>query len=623
MQSARSWHRAPRLYLTPSSFLTALAFAGGGLGAPRLEAANVAAQADPCAREIVRDALAARIDAYLAGAARFGFSGSIWIRDRDGILLHKGYGQADRGRGTPVAIDTVFDMASVTKGVTATLIALLQAEGRLQLTDTLGRFFPDAPEDKRAITLHQLLTHSSGLNDLTETDDYAVLPRERFLRDIFKPPLLSPPGERWAYSNAGYSLLAAVIERVSGRSYEANLREHLLKPAGMESTGYRLPREAARRAASTYTSGVDHGTPVERLRRTGGPHWVLLGNGGLLTTSGDMCRLDRALTRGGVISRPVRDLLFTARFPRREGLAQGYAWTEERLPEGMAIHHGGDAPPFGVNAEYRYYPERDLAIVALANSRHKGASTRRTIVPAIARIVAGGDAPAVPAVTLSSAASLAPYLGSYALADGSQLTVRNGSGHLIVSARGQNAVDALTFQRAPDSRANRRVRNQWAQEFADALGTGDLAVIERFVGSGEDARRLLAAIREQERRAGRLRGADILGTARLDRGAFRTSLRLNFERRPQVIRFAWTGNRLGLDSDDAALPGIAGILARSPIEAVIEEPAWRLGFRRFGLYDLATDETVELTFGTGGSGGTEALVLRLPGIGPIIARRVR
>jgi CubicO group peptidase (beta-lactamase class C family) len=621
MHSTGSSDRGSRHHRWFAPLWVAAALAAAGLGASRLDAWTPSAAAAGCAREMVRDALGRRIDAYLARTVPFGFSGSVWVRDRQGILLHRAYGRADRRRGTPITIDTIFDMGSITKGVTATLIAQLEAEGRLQFSDTLGRFFPDAPEDKRSITLHQLLTHTSGLIDLTEEDDYVVLPRERFLRDIFAAPLLSPPGERWAYSNAGYSVLAAVIEQVSGRPYEAYLRERLLMPAGMTSTGYRLPRDLAARAANTYTPPVDHGTPVERLRRTDGPHWVLLGNGGLLTTSGDMCRLDQALTRGGVIPANMRDTLFAGRFPRREGVSQGYAWTEERLPEGVAIHHGGDAPSLGLNAEYRYYPERDLAIAVLANSRHKGASTRRAIVPAIARMVAGEAAPAPPAVAPSSAASLAPFLGSYSLADGSRLRVRNGGGHLIVSAEGQNGVDALTFQRAAESRANRRVRNRWAQEFAEALRGGDAAALERFLGA-DDARRLLAAIRDEERSAGSLQGADVLGTARLDRGAFRTTVRLNFARRPRTVRFAWMGNRLGLDSDDAALPSIARILAHSPIAAVIEEPAWRLGFRRFAIYDLATDETVELTFRTGTGGATEALVLHLPGVGPVVARRV-
>ena len=161
---------------------------------------------------------AARIHEYLTRATAFGFSGSVLVA-RDGeIVLHAGYGKADRDAGVPVTPETVFDIGSITKQFTAAAILALEEEGKLRVEDPISRFFDEVPADKRAITVHLLLTHSSGLRG-GFGGDYQRMPRDSLVRLVLDSELLWAPGTRFRYSNEGYSLLGAIVEQLSGRSY--------------------------------------------------------------------------------------------------------------------------------------------------------------------------------------------------------------------------------------------------------------------------------------------------------------------------------------------------------------------------------------------------------------------
>jgi CubicO group peptidase (beta-lactamase class C family) len=462
--------------------LLAVALAGAAGCPDPTAAAPRPMAAGPHERTRVEGEQGARLDEYLSRTVPFGFSGAVFVTDRRGVLLHKGYGLADVAKGVPITTQTVFDMGSITKAFTAEAVVLLAAERRLSVQDTLGKYFPDAPADKRGLTLEQVLTHTAGLVDLTG-DDYDVVTREQLLRDAFAAPLVATPGQAWSYSNAGYSVLAAIVEKVSGQTYEQFLRKRFFAPAGMNQTGYVLPKWDPALVAHTYTLGVDHGSPLERFRRNGGPYWVLLGNGGMLTTSADLYRWEQALRAGRILSFPLQEDLFAPRFKRSENVSQGYAWTIERYPDGLAVHHGGDAPGLGVNAEHRRYREEALTIVVLANTRHKGASTRRSIVPGIRATLLGRDAPLPPAVTRLPPDALKAFEGTYDVAPGAFLTVRAERGGLVVGSSGQEAVDLFTFTRAEASLANRRVRNQKALELVEALRAPSAEPLQALLGA--------------------------------------------------------------------------------------------------------------------------------------------
>ena len=170
-------------------------------------------------KEIVSVSTAEKLDLYLSRSVPFGFSGALLVEEGGKVVLNKGYGLAVRSNNIPNTADTVFSVGSLTKQFTAAGIMKLEMMGKLNTEDRLDKYFENVPEDKEAITLHHLLTHTSGVVDAVGPD-YQELEREDLVKKVFAEPLQHPPGEEFAYSNAGYSLLAAVIEKVSGQKYE-------------------------------------------------------------------------------------------------------------------------------------------------------------------------------------------------------------------------------------------------------------------------------------------------------------------------------------------------------------------------------------------------------------------
>jgi len=166
----------------------------------------------------IKGPFGAALDRYVRELAGYGYSGSVLVEQHGEVVLDQGYGLADRAHNMPFTADTLFDIASISKPFTAAAVLRLEMRGKLKVEDKLGRFFPDAPPDKAAITLHQLLTHTSGLPE-SIGQEYDPLARKGFLRRVFATKLLFPPGGRFSYSNVGYSLLAAVVEQVSGKPF--------------------------------------------------------------------------------------------------------------------------------------------------------------------------------------------------------------------------------------------------------------------------------------------------------------------------------------------------------------------------------------------------------------------
>ncbi|MEV4896737.1 serine hydrolase domain-containing protein [Nonomuraea sp. NPDC055795] len=290
---------------------------------------------------------------------------------RDGRLVHcAGFGLADRERGTPAGCETVYDIMSITKQFTAAAIMKLQMMGRLRTTDRISAHLGRVPAGKRAITLRHLLTHTSGLGDLG--DDYVPVSRDTMIRRALAAPLRQAPGAGFRYSNLGYSLLAAVVERASGLSYERFLAAYLFAPAGMTRTGYVLPRWSPADLAVEYDSrGERRGRPTDHPWAKDGPYWYLRGNGGMLSTAADMYRWHRALEGDTVLSRRAKAEMFTPRVltDRRERHYYGYGWgivPRTRLGR-VAEHDGGNDWSFG---EYARFTGRRVMVFWITNQAY-------------------------------------------------------------------------------------------------------------------------------------------------------------------------------------------------------------------------------------------------------------
>ncbi|MEU6124388.1 serine hydrolase domain-containing protein [Streptomyces sp. NPDC047123] len=286
------------------------------------------------------------IAAYLRRTLPKGISDTV-IAARGGHLAHcGGFGTADRAAGVPAGCHTVYDVMSITKQFTAAAILKLDVMGRLRVEDRIGRHLgPGAvPGDKRAITVENLLTHASGLAEGLG-GDYDPVSRDELVRNALASKLRSAPGKGFHYSNVGYSLLAAIVEKASGESYERFLARRLFAPAGMRNTGYVLPRRPRRLIAVEYDAkGRSQGRPVDHPWAADGPYWNLRGNGGMLSTAPDMLRWSRALSDDTVLPASARRRLFAPRV-RVPGSDSRYAygWNIRDLGTGrLAWHDGGN-----------------------------------------------------------------------------------------------------------------------------------------------------------------------------------------------------------------------------------------------------------------------------------------
>ncbi len=331
--------------------------------------------------------LAEKMDRWLAAA---GFRGSVLVAKGGSGLLRKGYGMADREKGVLYDADTVFDVGSITKQFTAAAILKLEMQGKLHVEDAIGTFLPGVPDDKRAITIHHLLTHTSGL----ESDfagDYDPVSRDEYVKRTLASKLRSKPGDAYFYANSGYSLLGAIVEIASGMPYEKYLRESLFLPAGMRDTGYKLPGWPTTRVAVGYHANKRWGRLTEKPWAEDGPYWALRANGGIHSTLDDMLRWHVALSGDTVLSTAEKDKLYARHVSEGPGAEThyGYGWSIAEAPWGGRLieHNGGNGTFF---ADFLRYLDDDMVVILSTNdSEVRGGR----ISHALARLAHGEDVP--------------------------------------------------------------------------------------------------------------------------------------------------------------------------------------------------------------------------------------
>lgn len=317
--------------------------------------------------------LKSKIDNYLNAGVENGFSGAILVAKKGEIILNKGYGMANKEKNIPYTSTTVSTIGSVTKQFTATAILKLVVLKKLKVTDSLDQFFKNLPADKKNITIHQLLTHTGGLIDVIGNGDFDDIPMERFFKTLFATKLLHEPGIKYAYSNAGYSILARIIELVSGQGYERFLNQYLFEPAGMHHTGYFIPQWDEAKVASGYALNiVSLGTLLSRYQKMGKVTWTLKGNGGILSTTQDMFKWYHALKNNTILPKELFKKLTTPYILEYEGQSSYYAYgwaiyTSDRNTK-IISHNGGNQIFFH---DYIWLPEEDVVIILFTNASSK------------------------------------------------------------------------------------------------------------------------------------------------------------------------------------------------------------------------------------------------------------
>jgi CubicO group peptidase (beta-lactamase class C family) len=440
--------------------------------------------------------------------------------------------------------ENVVDLGSITKQFTAAAILRLETDGKLGTGDAITRFFKEVPPDKRGITLHHLLTHSAGLtSDFAE--DYDPVLRDEYVRRALASKLQSRPGQRYAYSNAGFSLLAAVVELVSGKPYEEFLAERLFRPAGMTETGYKLPRWPEERIARGSSGGADWGTIIARLDPPDAPYWALRGNGGIHSTAADVARWHEALLGDRVLPAAARRKLTTPYIDEDEtGKSQyAYGWVVERTPRGTVDiwHNGGN----GVySAELHRYVDEGVLVFVASTVAELGATP---VFETVQKIVFGEAYDLPPPAARLAPGALATLAGRYRLESGGFVTLEAKDDALGASLVGPDAYAAWHAASA-EARARLRGLDERAQKVAVRVCEGDYGPLAAAVG--EEARADAVrkgeeeAMSERRSRLGPVKACAVLGTAPVRDGVDATDVRLDFERGSEFDRYVWRGDRL-------------------------------------------------------------------------------
>jgi len=325
---------------------------------------------------------------YMLDLHKTGFNGAVLVAQDGEVILCNAYGTAREGN-IPWTTQSPATIGSVVKQFTGAAIMRLEMQGKLSSEDPITRHFENVPEDKREMTLHHLLTHSSGLPEALG-DDFDPISRDELVSAALDAQLLWAPGTQYEYSNVGYSMLAAVIEEVSGLGYEEFLRAEFFDPLGMNSTGWSLPDWDT----TQVTRSLDHARPNSVLDMPA-ERWYVEGNGGMLSTCGDMYTWYLALQGDMVLSGTAKEKYLTPWVPEDpEGSSHyGYGWVVQPTRRGGQViwHNGGGAA--GYFAMYQYVKDNAVFVV-FSNAKIRGHMVNDDVAITLSMILLDEEPPA-------------------------------------------------------------------------------------------------------------------------------------------------------------------------------------------------------------------------------------
>lgn len=355
--------------------------------------------------------VASRVDEYVQPYLRMqAFAGTILVARQGEVLVSRGYGYADLGGELRASPSTIYGLGSIAKTLTAAAVVLLAEQGQLALTDPVSAHLAEfGPED--GITIANLLEHSSGLRDYYSWSIYRTgrqmpISQEAFLARAVAEPLDFAPGSQSAYSNTGYFVLAAIVERVSGLPFDEFIRRYLFEPLGMNASG----SFEDGRTADGLATGYDPGFPPTNLQpaESVSATW-LAGSGSVYSTAPDMHRWLSAIRDHALVD--LDRLPYPYGWGKHTRLGRDVLEQNGRIPTGYASYAG-------------LYPAEDVVVVVLGNIQ---AEVTQQMGVDIAAIALGEpyEIPEVrPRADRPDSSVLQTYAGCYEIAPGFDLTVR-------------------------------------------------------------------------------------------------------------------------------------------------------------------------------------------------------
>jgi CubicO group peptidase (beta-lactamase class C family) len=516
----------------------------------------------------------------------FGFDGQVLIEADGELLLHRAYGVANRATGRAMTSDTRIGITSMSKQMVAAAILRLEELGRLAVTDSIARYYANAPADKAAITIHQLLTHTAGLRPGDIAGENDVASRDDLLRRIMAQPLAGKPGERWRYANTGYSLLAGIIEEVTGAPYEQFMVDGLFTRAGMRHTGFwHWPRLTEQQVAHSYRGWTDRGSPATWAR-----DWRVYGAGDIVSTVADLYRWELALREKRILSAAALEKYMTPHVALGSDGRTSYAYglfVHHSEDGRTVVEHGGDWQGGYNGVILRYVDEKKLIIVLATARDGHGQWLRQAVQGDLESIARGADSLIMaPSTRPVSKADRHVMSAEYALDGGGRIEFHDDGTYLWMSAEGQRAVSLLRDGN-PEASAGQELGNAKTRALLSAVNADARAAYEAALTAGE-AGAIDGYLREWSQlvnRFGALRGFELLGSVPFG-PSIETTARLMFSSDTIPMSFLWRdrgeGRLMGTLIRDK--PSLVPLLASYPVAALENGSfmGWDL-FRKRGL----------------------------------------
>lgn len=310
------------------------------------------------------------------------FSGAVLVAQKGKVLFRQGVGMANHDYEQPNRPETKFRLGSLTKQFTAMAILLLEQESKLRLEDSITKFVPDLPAAWKDVTLHHLLTHTSGIPEHTSLPGFMEKTKRpmtpaQIVALVRDKPVDFAPGDKFKYCNTGYILLGMVVETVSGQKYEDFLRQRIFTPLGMQNTGYDHNRATVKHRATGYAFQGDQYRQAEYLDMS-----IPYAAGALYSTVDDLLLWDQALYTDKLLPQDALRKMFTPPAQRTYALGWGVAPRYNRI----CHTHGGSIHGFVTTLSR--YPDDRLLVVVLCNNQSAGMAVRG-MDRALAAIVLG------------------------------------------------------------------------------------------------------------------------------------------------------------------------------------------------------------------------------------------
>src|SRR5579872_78295 len=515
------------------------------------------------------------LDGYLTNLVPLGFSGNAIVVQRGKVLLEKGYGLADRENRIAVTPHTVMTVGSISKQFTAAAVLKLEMQGKLHTTDPISRYLPNVPDDKRNITIHELLTHTAGLASDYGEGDYEPIDRDPYVARVLAAPLESPPGTHFSYSNAGYGLAAAIVERVSGTSYERFLHDNLFAPAGMSETGFHIPQWKAGQVAVGYNGDERWGTMPEHWAPAG-PYWNQIGSGGIQSTPHDMYLWTVALSGDSILSAAERKKFQTGYVASGPDSQYAYGWGIRQTPVGLLISHNGGNRTFF--ADFLRFIDRDTVIYIASNESTIPATL---LSRPLAYITFNVPVDVPPALATLPASVWHSRSGTYQTPDGRRLSIARDKDALALATSDPDVFDALSEKLPPVVTSDTTAKTQAFIKNGGPVDSEDHPNWQRLVKAN-----------------GALRSATLLGVAS-QRGTPAAWIIAQFGQAKKYVELVWDSGEL------------------AEVSASDDAPAFRYypqSAEQFFSYDPATSTLQRLSFDRRGGLRIGTLELsRVPG----------